>query len=123
MSYKLRLRWNELLNKSLDRDSIMLDDIDATSKWIEDTHSIEFDLEYDIDDSVCIDLDMDPLLGVGVAPGTTVPVTRQVAHASISTITVVADVPEQSDDFKDFELDLVVRAKDPTSISGDKFDG
>jgi hypothetical protein len=38
VQYNLRLRHNQLLNKSPDLDPIVLDDVDPTSDWVLETH-------------------------------------------------------------------------------------
>jgi hypothetical protein len=70
-----------IANKRLDTYPIVLDDIDPTLEWVEESHPPEFDPDFDIDDLEFeeIGLDPDPLVGVGVAPG--------MAHASTSCTT------------------------------------
>jgi hypothetical protein len=57
VQYNLQLRCNQLLNKRPDTDPIVLDDIDPTSEWVEESHPTEFDPDYDIDDLGWIGLD------------------------------------------------------------------
>ena len=49
VQYNLRLRRNQLMSKTLDLDPIVLDDIDPTSKWVEETKDPAFDVDFDID--------------------------------------------------------------------------
>ena len=55
VQYNLRLRRNQLLNKTLHSSNIVLDDLDPTSDWVVETQPAAFDNE----DLSC--LDMDPL--------------------------------------------------------------
>jgi len=38
-----------MMNKILDLDPIVLDDIDPTSEWVEETEDPKFDVDFDID--------------------------------------------------------------------------
>jgi hypothetical protein len=38
-----KLRHSQWLNKKPNMDPIVLDDVDPSSKWIEETHPVEFD--------------------------------------------------------------------------------
>jgi hypothetical protein len=49
VQYNLWLRRNQLLNKRLDSDPIVLDDVDPTSDWVAETHPPEFDVDYDLE--------------------------------------------------------------------------
>eukprot|EP00253_Pinus_taeda_P014321 PITA_14321 len=49
MPYNLRLRRNQMMNKTPNIDPIMLDDIDLTSKWVEETEDLVFEADFDID--------------------------------------------------------------------------
>jgi hypothetical protein len=49
VQYNLRLRRNRLLNKRLDSDPIVLDDLDPTSDWVAETHPPEFDVDHDLE--------------------------------------------------------------------------
>eukprot|EP00253_Pinus_taeda_P003031 PITA_03031 len=49
VQYNLRLRRNQLLNKRLDSDPIVLEDIDPTSDWVLESHPAEFDSDEDLD--------------------------------------------------------------------------
>eukprot|EP00253_Pinus_taeda_P001449 PITA_01449 len=49
VQYNLRLRGNQIMNKTLDLDPIVLDDIDPTSEWVEETEDPVFDADFDID--------------------------------------------------------------------------
>jgi hypothetical protein len=50
MQHNLQLRRNQLLNRRLDTNPIVLEDIDPTSEWVEESHPPEFDPDFDIDD-------------------------------------------------------------------------
>jgi hypothetical protein len=65
VQYNLRLRLNQLLNKRPDLDPIVLDDVDPTSNWVAETHSQEFDVDYDLEVELAgqVQMDADPLLG------------------------------------------------------------
>ena len=72
VQYNLRLRRNQLLNKRLDTDPIVLEDVDPTSDWVVEAQSPEFDIDYDLevemelaDDAVAHQLDADPLVAKG----------------------------------------------------------
>jgi len=47
VQYNLQLRRNQLINRRPDLDSIVLDDIDPSSKWVE-TQPAKFDVDFDI---------------------------------------------------------------------------
>ena len=66
MQYNLRLRRNQLMNKRLDTNPIVLDDIDPTSDWLVEIQEPEFDPDFDIELDAAGDLTMeaDPLLPV-----------------------------------------------------------
>ena len=49
VQYNLRLRRNQLMRKTPDLDPIVLDDIDPTSKWVEETEDPFFDEDFDFD--------------------------------------------------------------------------
>jgi hypothetical protein len=65
VQYNLRLRRNQLLNKRLDTDPIVLDDVDPTSNWVAETHPPEFDVDHDLEMEFAgqAQMDVDPLLG------------------------------------------------------------
>eukprot|EP00253_Pinus_taeda_P022689 PITA_22689 len=48
MQYNLRLTRNQMMNKTPDLDPIVLDDIDPTSKWVEETEDPVFEVDFDI---------------------------------------------------------------------------
>jgi hypothetical protein len=60
VQYNLRLRRNRLLNKRPNIDPIVLDDIDPTSSWVEESHPTKFDPDRDMDD-LGLGLDSVPL--------------------------------------------------------------
>ena len=49
MQYNLRLRRNQMMNKTPNLDPIVLDDINPTSEWVEETEDLVFDVDFDID--------------------------------------------------------------------------
>eukprot|EP00253_Pinus_taeda_P027420 PITA_27420 len=72
VQYNLRLRRNQLLNKTPDLDPIVLEDIDPTSDWAVESHPAEFDsnedINYDLqtvaslEHNVQWNADLDPLI-------------------------------------------------------------
>jgi hypothetical protein len=129
-----------LLNKRHDTYPIVLDDIDPTSEWVEESHPLEFYLDKDMDD-LGLGLDSVPL---GEAEESKAPsmthentscVTQQTHAAKVTrafdSITnsaiAVEDVPkdnEEPEDSKskdDFVAGIAVD-DDPIPSSGDEFD-
>eukprot|EP00253_Pinus_taeda_P026548 PITA_26548 len=49
VQYNLRLRKNQMMSKTPDLDPIVLDDIDPTSEWVEETEDPVFEPDFDID--------------------------------------------------------------------------
>eukprot|EP00253_Pinus_taeda_P036450 PITA_36450 len=49
VQYNLRLRRNQMMSKTPDLDPIVLDDIDPTSKWVEETKDHVFEADFDFD--------------------------------------------------------------------------
>jgi hypothetical protein len=45
VQYNLRLRHNQLLNKTLESNNIFLDDVDPSSDWVVETQPTTFDNE------------------------------------------------------------------------------
>eukprot|EP00253_Pinus_taeda_P004410 PITA_04410 len=60
VQYNLWLRRNQLLNKSLDTDLIVLENIDSTSDWVVESHPTKFDSDEDI--GIDLDLQMEALV-------------------------------------------------------------
>lgn len=56
VQYNLRLRRNQLMNKTLESNNIFLDDVDPSSDWVVETQPAAFDHE----DLSWIDLDPEP---------------------------------------------------------------
>jgi hypothetical protein len=128
-----------LLNKRPDTDPIVLNDIDPTSKWVEESHPAEFDPDRDMDD-LGLGLDSVPIGEVGQSeapsmahastsraarPTRAAQITHAFVHATTSA-TVVEDVPkknepEDSESEVDFVVCIVVD-DDPIRSSGDEFD-
>eukprot|EP00253_Pinus_taeda_P011490 PITA_11490 len=48
VQYNLRFRRNQMMSKTPDLDPIMLDDIDPTSEWVEETEDPVFEADFDI---------------------------------------------------------------------------
>ncbi|KAH9292415.1 hypothetical protein KI387_042405, partial [Taxus chinensis] len=96
VQYNLRLRHNQLLNRIPNTDPIVLDDIDPTSKWVEESHLTEFDP----DDLGWMALDDEPLVALDMA------------NTSRAT-TTTADVPEESDVSEPKEHDDIDEDEDP----------
>jgi len=46
IQYNLKLRWNQMMRKTHDLDPIMLDNIDPTSEWVEETQDPLFDVDF-----------------------------------------------------------------------------
>eukprot|EP00253_Pinus_taeda_P029418 PITA_29418 len=89
VQYNLRLRRNQLLNKSPDLDPIVLEDIDPTSDWVVESHPAKFDFDEDVDldlqveasleHNVQLNADLDPLvLALGPTPSPLVASTSYV---------------------------------------------
>eukprot|EP00253_Pinus_taeda_P013082 PITA_13082 len=49
VQYNLRLRRKQMMNRRPDLDPIVLDDINPTSEWVEETEDPVFDVDFDID--------------------------------------------------------------------------
>eukprot|EP00253_Pinus_taeda_P027515 PITA_27515 len=60
VQYNLQLRHNQSLNKRLDTNPIVLEDIDPTSDWVVESHPTEFDSDEDI--GLDLDLQMEALV-------------------------------------------------------------
>jgi hypothetical protein len=56
VQYNLRLRCNQLMNKTLESNNIFLDDVDPSSDWVVETQPTSFDHE----DLSWMDLDPEP---------------------------------------------------------------
>lgn len=140
----LRLMQNQLMNKTLDLDPIVLDDIDPTSKWVEETKDPVFEADFDFDAALARDefeanleapSNGDPGLVAasrkGKQPMEATSHAARVTRASIRSTSIViggsgievADEPEPEAS-SDSNLDDVYAAADvdPVSNSGDEFD-
>jgi hypothetical protein len=109
VQYNLQLRCNQLLKKIHDTDPIVLDDIDPTSEWVEESHPTEFDANFDIDD-LGLGLDSDPIgvARISKAPSMANTSTSHIARPSRAfssniTTNVIANVLEESKDPEDSE--------------------
>ena len=113
-----------MLNKRLDTDPIMLDDIDPNSEWVVESHLAKFELDFDIDayDLRWDTLDANPLVAgdAGADPNIAGSggVIRRPCHAARAS-TRILDVPEEFDS-EEFEPDVDV--EHPISSSGVEFD-
>ncbi|KAH9303560.1 hypothetical protein KI387_044441, partial [Taxus chinensis] len=97
VQYNLRLRRNQLLNRRPDTDPIVLDDIDPTSEWVEESQPTEFDP----DDLGWMGLDQEsdePLAAPPPPSRDIVGTSRTRATPRPRANTVVADVPEDLDE-------------------------
>ncbi|KAH9290540.1 hypothetical protein KI387_034657, partial [Taxus chinensis] len=101
----LRLRCNQLVNRIPNTDPIVLDDIDPTSKWVEESHLTDFGL----DDLGWMALDGEPL------------VTPDMAYTSHASATI-ADVLEESNVFEPKEHDDIDEDEDPILSNDDPID-
>jgi hypothetical protein len=65
VQYNLRLKRNQLLNRTPDTNPIVLDDVDQTLDWVAETHPPEFDDDHDLEMELAgqAQMDVDPLLG------------------------------------------------------------
>ena len=125
VQYNLWLRRNQLLNRRPDTDPIVLDDIDPTSEWVEESQPAEFDP----DDLGWMGLDQEsdePLVALPPSSQDTTGTSRTRATPRPRAAPVVADVPgdldeseskpEAGDDIDEDDLE------DPISSSGAEFD-
>eukprot|EP00253_Pinus_taeda_P027215 PITA_27215 len=55
VQYNLPLSRNQMMSKTPDLDPIVLDDIDPTSEWVEETEDPVFDADFDIDTALAED--------------------------------------------------------------------
>jgi hypothetical protein len=140
VQYNLRLRHNQLLNKRLDSDPIVLDDVDSTSDWVAKTHPPKFDVDDDLEAELAgqVQMDADPLLGPrGPIPvldmagpsGTAgrrsrccIPHVPRHGHtrtttASATSKRVVTNVPDGDESEAESESDDDVKVKDAHAIS------
>ena len=134
------------MNKTLDLDPIVLDDIDPTSEWVEETKDPVFEVDFDFDAAVArgeFEADLlapsnaDPRLvaasSKGKQPMEGTSHAARVTRASIRSTSIViggrgtkvADEPE-AEASSDSDPDDVYAAPaadvDPVSSSGDEFD-
>jgi hypothetical protein len=129
VQYNLQLRHNQLLNKRLDTDPIVLDDNNPTSEWVEESHPAEFDPDRDMDD-LGLGLDSVPLGEAGKSEAPSMAHATQVTRAFASTTTsatAVKDVPKENEEPEDSESEDdfvagIAADDDPIPSSGDEFD-
>lgn len=65
IQYNLKLRWNQMMRKTHDLDPIMLDNIDPTSEWVEETEEPVFEADFDIDMALAGD-EADYVVAMGI---------------------------------------------------------
>eukprot|EP00253_Pinus_taeda_P003482 PITA_03482 len=138
VQYNLRLRRNQMMRKTLDLDPIVLDDIDPTSEWVEETEEPVFEADFDIDMALAGDeadyvvasepgsiaasrKDKEPMEGTSRAGRQT--------RASIRSTSIViggidTEVADQAGASLDFEPDDVYVSPDVDLVacSGDELD-
>eukprot|EP00253_Pinus_taeda_P003754 PITA_03754 len=138
VQYNLRLRWKQMMRKSPDLDPIVLDDIDPTSKWVEETEDLVFKADFDIDMALVGDeadyvVALEPGLVAASRKGKepmegTSHAGRQTCASIRSTSIVIGgidtEVVDQAEVSSDSEPDDVYVAPndDPVSSSGDELD-
>eukprot|EP00253_Pinus_taeda_P011627 PITA_11627 len=136
MQYNLRLRRNEMMSKSPDLDPIVLDDIDPTSEWVEETEDPVFEADFDIDMALARDeadyvAASEPgsvaALRKGKEPMEGTSRAGRQTRASIRSTSIViggidTEVADQAEASSDSEPDDVYVAPDddPVSSSGDE---
>jgi len=126
------------MNKTLDLDPIMLDDIDPTSEWVEEIEDPVFETDFDNDAALAgdeADLVAPSKLGLVVAsrkgkqPMEGTSHAARVTRASIRSTSIIIggngiEVVDEAKACSDFDLDDVYAAPnvDPVSSSSDEFD-
>eukprot|EP00253_Pinus_taeda_P014880 PITA_14880 len=138
VQYNLRLRRNQMMNKAPDLDPIVLDDIDPTSEWVEETEDPMFEADFDIDMAlagdeadyvVASELGSVAALRKGKEPMEGTSRAGRQTRASIRSTSIVIggidiEVADQVEASSDSEPDDVYVAPDddPVSSSGDELD-
>eukprot|EP00253_Pinus_taeda_P004351 PITA_04351 len=130
MQYNLRLRRNQMMSKSPNLDPIVLDDIDPTSEWVEETEDPVFEVDFDIDMALAGD-EADYVAASRKGKETMEGTSRagRQTRASIRSTSIViggidTEVADQAKASSDFESDDVYVApnNDPVSSSGEELD-
>ena len=125
------------MSKSPDLDPIVLDDIDPTSKWVEETEDLVFEADFDIDmalagdeanyvaalepGSVAARKGKEPMEGTSRAGRQTRASIRSTSIVIGGIDTEVADQAEASSDSEPDDV-YVAPDDDPVSSSGDGLD-
>eukprot|EP00253_Pinus_taeda_P036453 PITA_36453 len=139
VQYNLRLR-NQMMSKSRDLDPIVLDDIDPTSEWVEETEDPLFEADFDIEMALAGDeadtvaasepgsvaasrKGKEPMEGTSRAGRQTRASIRStsIVIGGIGSGTEVADQAEASSDSEPDDV-YVAPDGDPVSSSGDELD-
>eukprot|EP00253_Pinus_taeda_P027736 PITA_27736 len=138
VQYNLRLRRNQMMNKTPDLDPIVLDDIDPTSEWVEETEDPVFDTDFDINMALAGDeadfvaasepgsvvasrKGKEPMEATSRAGRQTRASIRSTSIVIGGIATEVADLAETSSDSEPDDL-YVEPDDDPVSSSGDELD-
>eukprot|EP00253_Pinus_taeda_P010457 PITA_10457 len=139
VQYNLRLRRKQMMNRRPDLDPIVLDDINPTSEWVEETEDPVFDVDFDIDmalggDEADLVAPSKPGLVAASSKGKQqmegISRAARPTHVSIrstsiviggSITTEVADEAEASSNSEPDDV-YVAPVDDPMSSSGDEFD-
>eukprot|EP00253_Pinus_taeda_P025112 PITA_25112 len=136
VQYNLQLRRNQVKNKTCDLDPIVLDNIDPTSEWVEETEDPMFEADFHIDVALAGD---DEDFVAASKPGSVAasrkdkePMERtsragRQTHASIRSTSIViggiaTEVADHAEASSDSELDdvYVTPDADHVSSSGDE---
>eukprot|EP00253_Pinus_taeda_P006020 PITA_06020 len=138
VQYNLRLRRNQMMSKTLDLDPIVLDDIDPTSEWVEETDDPVFEADFDIDMALAGDeadyvaaselgsvaasrKGKEPMEGTSRVGLQTRASIRSTSIVIGGIDTEVADQAEASSDSEPDDVD-VAPDDDPVASSGDELD-
>eukprot|EP00253_Pinus_taeda_P020741 PITA_20741 len=138
VQYNLRLRRNQMMSKTPDLDPIVLDDIDPTSKWVEETKDPVFEADFDIDMALAGDevdyvaaseprsvaasrKGKEPMEGTSRVGRQTRTSIRSTSIVIGGIDTEVADQAEASSDSEPNDV-YVAPDDDPVSSSGDELD-
>eukprot|EP00253_Pinus_taeda_P004350 PITA_04350 len=138
VQYNLRLRRNQMMSKTLDLDPIVLDNIDPTSEWVEETEDLVFEGDFDIDMALAGDeadyvaalepgsvaasrKGKEPMEGTSRAGQQTRASIRSTSIVIGGIDTEVANQAEASSDSEPADV-YVAPDDDPVSSSGDELD-
>eukprot|EP00253_Pinus_taeda_P023859 PITA_23859 len=138
VQYNHQLRRNQMMRKSPDLDPIVLDDIDPTPEWVEETEDPVFEVDFDIDIALAGDeadyvaasepgsvaasrKGKEPMEGTSRAGRQTRASIRSISNVIGGIDTEVADQAEASSDSEPDDV-YVAPNDDPVSSSGDELD-